>query len=249
MREQGGRGDYQPHQRGGVFGEHRSNRGVRRRHDLLQEIPIQEIGPALRLRCRAQERHALEDEGDPEHDVRHGEVVRRLGMQQLLDPVRDRHRCPGHEDAHAGQQRPDVRLAPMTERVRGVGGRPALRLAMTRNTSLPVSAHEWAASASIDADAVRTAATDFASAMRRLAANATTTVVTLSAGSIRSSWPNEPKRPAAPTAGVPEPSAVPGAPSMPSSRPGGRLTILRPDRAHAGARPRRIRPDGGRHSK
>ncbi|BCN45951.1 hypothetical protein KAREA_42940 [Prescottella equi] len=45
---------------------------------------------------------------------------------------------------------------------------------------MPVSAHEWVASATIDADPVITAATDFASAIRALAANATTTVRVLS---------------------------------------------------------------------
>jgi hypothetical protein len=44
---------------------------------------------------------------------------------------------------------------------------------------LPVSAHECAASARIDADPVINAATDFAIATSRFAANATSTVVTL----------------------------------------------------------------------
>jgi hypothetical protein len=48
---------------------------------------------------------------------------------------------------------------------------------MRRNTSLPVSAHECVASASSDADPVATAATDFATATRRLAAKATRIVV------------------------------------------------------------------------
>ena len=50
---------------------------------------------------------------------------------------------------------------------------------MSRNTSLPVSAQECAASASIDADPVTTAAADFATATRRLAAKATRIVVRL----------------------------------------------------------------------
>ena len=57
------------------------------------------------------------------------------------------------------------------------GGRSALRCAISRNTSLPVSAHECAASASIDAAPVTTAATDLASAMSRFAPSATITVV------------------------------------------------------------------------
>ena len=51
---------------------------------------------------------------------------------------------------------------------------------MIRKISLPVSAHECAASASIDADAVMTAAALLATAMSRLAPNATITVSVLS---------------------------------------------------------------------
>src|SRR6185369_14497209 len=68
------------------------------------------------------------------------------------------------------------------------GGRRDRRLAMTRNTSLPASAHECAASATIDADPVTTAAADFAIAMRMLAAKATSTVIALS----ESSGPEDP---------------------------------------------------------
>ena len=56
----------------------------------------------------------------------------------------------------------------------------ARRWAMIRKISLPASAHECAASASIDADAVMTAAALLATAMSRLAANATMTVRALS---------------------------------------------------------------------
>src|SRR5215203_1356440 len=63
---------------------------------------------------------------------------------------------------------------------------------MSRNTSLPVSAQECAASASIDDDPVTTAATDFATATRRLAAKAMRTVVRLAESpplAARESWP------------------------------------------------------------
>src|SRR4029453_745048 len=50
---------------------------------------------------------------------------------------------------------------------------------MSRNTSLPESAQECAASARIEADPVTTAAIDFATATRRLAAKAMRTVVRL----------------------------------------------------------------------
>src|SRR6478672_792989 len=51
---------------------------------------------------------------------------------------------------------------------------------MSRKISLPASAHECAASATIDADPVMTATTDFARAMSALATNATITVRRLS---------------------------------------------------------------------
>jgi hypothetical protein len=53
-------------------------------------------------------------------------------------------------------------------------------LATIRNDSLPVSAHECAASAAIDAEPVSAAAIDLATATRRFANSATTTVTTLS---------------------------------------------------------------------
>ena len=58
-----------------------------------------------------------------------------------------------------------------------MSARPAPRRSATnRNTSLPTSAQECAASAVIDADPVRAAATDLPSATTRLAKNASTTV-------------------------------------------------------------------------
>ena len=54
------------------------------------------------------------------------------------------------------------------------------RSAISRKTSLPVSAQECAASATMDADAVSEAATVLATAISRFATNATITVITLS---------------------------------------------------------------------
>jgi len=51
---------------------------------------------------------------------------------------------------------------------------------MIRKISLPVSAQECAASATMDADPVSIAATDLATAIRRFAPNATSTVSVLS---------------------------------------------------------------------
>ena len=60
------------------------------------------------------------------------------------------------------------------------GGRRDRRLATNRKTSLPESAHEWADSATSDADPVTAAATDFATAISTFAPKATSTVVRLS---------------------------------------------------------------------
>ena len=59
-------------------------------------------------------------------------------------------------------------------------GRAARRLAIISRISLPVSAQECAASATIDADPLNAAATDLAIAMSMFAAKASNTVKTLS---------------------------------------------------------------------
>ncbi|SPD88361.1 protein of unknown function [Micropruina glycogenica] len=59
-------------------------------------------------------------------------------------------------------------------------GRSERRSAISRNTSLPASAHECDASATIEAEPVNTAATVFAMPINRLAAKAMTTVSRLS---------------------------------------------------------------------
>jgi hypothetical protein len=64
--------------------------------------------------------------------------------------------------------------------MRGVRRAAGPPLAISRKISLPVSAHECAASATSDADPVTVAATDFATATSTLAPKATSTVVRLS---------------------------------------------------------------------
>jgi hypothetical protein len=65
------------------------------------------------------------------------------------------------------------------------GVRLARELAIRSRISLPESAHEWAASATIDAEPVTTAATVLASAIRMFAPNARTTVSALSPSASR----------------------------------------------------------------
>src|SRR6266542_1300284 len=64
---------------------------------------------------------------------------------------------------------------------------------MSRSTWLPVSAQECAASASSDADPVTTAATDFATATRRLTAKAMRTVVRLAEPATRAECESGPR--------------------------------------------------------
>ena len=85
------------------------------------------------------------------------------------------------------------------------------RSAISRKISLPASAQEWAASASIDAEPVIQAATDLATAISRLAPNATSTVSMAETLSSR----------------IP-PQALPGSCQVrPSSLPGGTSTMVR----------------------
>ena len=108
------------------------------------------------------------------------EVRRGLRVDQLLDPMPDRHRRAGHEQSHRGEQRPDVGLPAVSQRVPRLRRSPATCLfAISRKISFPVSAQECADSATIDAEPVSNAATDFAAAISRFAANATHTVTVL----------------------------------------------------------------------
>src|SRR4029077_13999183 len=72
---------------------------------------------------------------------------------------------------------------------------------MTRNTSLPVSAQECAASASSDADPVTTAAIDFATPTRTLAPRAIHTVLALSVPLERDRRESESRRSGSPLRG------------------------------------------------
>src|SRR6476619_4543141 len=81
------------------------------------------------------------------------------------------------------------------------GSRCDRRLATSRNTSLPVSAQECAASANIDADPVTTAAIDFATPTRKLAPKATHTVLALADTPERDTRERGPRKPVSPTRG------------------------------------------------
>ncbi len=126
---------------------------------LARKLSGVEPGPprlgARVCRRRLDEGDALEHEGDGEHGIR-PEVRRlRLLVAEGRDAVPDRHDRAGAEQPEGREHRPDVGLAPVAEGVRPASrGFAARRSAMSRKTSLPASAHECAASATIEADPV-----------------------------------------------------------------------------------------------
>ena len=154
MRRQADGRDDEADQSGGVLEEDRSERRIGRGHHLLDHVTTEQFGRRSGLTNRPQKGDPLEHEGKRQHHVADDKVRRRLGRDQLLDSVRDRNGGAGHEQAERREQGPDVRLAPVAEWMRTVGRSVDRRLATSRNTSLPVSAQECAASASIDADPV-----------------------------------------------------------------------------------------------
>ena len=137
----------------------------------------QRLRRAVDLARGLDERDALEHERDRQHDVV-DRVADLAGLaEQLADPVPDRDDGAGREEPEGRHQRPDVRRPAVAARVRRrrAASRPRFS-AISRNTSLPVSAHECAASATIAAEPVRKAATVLAVASSALATSATTTV-------------------------------------------------------------------------
>ena len=86
------------------------------------EVAPHQSGLAPRLPHRLQERRALQQCGEAQHDVTDEEVARGLRGDELVDAVRDRHRSTRDEQAERGEQRPDVDLSPVAERMPRVGG-------------------------------------------------------------------------------------------------------------------------------
>ena len=121
MRRQGDGRDDEADQSGGVLEEDGSERRIGRGHHLLDQVMTEQIGRGSGLTSRPQKGDPLEYKGKREHHVADDEVRRRLGRDQLLDPVRHRNGGAGHEQAERREQGPDVRLAPVTEWMRMVG--------------------------------------------------------------------------------------------------------------------------------
>ena len=95
---------------------------------MLEEVALELLGLSSCLPDGLEERDPFQDERESQHDVADHEVVSRLGLEQRLDAVGDRHRSTGDEEPERCEQRPDVRLPAVPERMRWVGcaKRPAV---------------------------------------------------------------------------------------------------------------------------
>jgi 2-dehydropantoate 2-reductase len=121
VQAQRGRRQDDADQRGGVLGEHRPQRGIRGVQHVFDEVLLHRLGLRLGLPDRLQERRALQDEGDGQHDVPDEEVAARFGAEELPHALHDRYHRARHEQPERGEQRPYVRLAAVPLRVSGVG--------------------------------------------------------------------------------------------------------------------------------
>jgi hypothetical protein len=126
------------------------------------------------------ERSPFENEGNRQDGISDKKVRCFLRFDQLLDATPDRHNRAGGEESNAANIDQTYASRPNPIGCRLSGSRSDRRSATTRKISLPASAQECAASASIDADEVIAAAIDLAIAISRLARNAISTVSRLS---------------------------------------------------------------------
>ena len=93
-----------------------------REHVLQQRRPAARRPRGAAARTRLEPRGALEEERHAQHDVRHGQRLDRLGVQQRVDALVDREAGAEHEDPDGREQRPEVALHAVAERVLPVGG-------------------------------------------------------------------------------------------------------------------------------
>ena len=121
VRGQTGSRDDQADQRGRVFREHGSQGRIRGRHEGARSSRAPSVRPPVRS-CRTDRRNEIpsSDEGHRKYHVADDEVGRRLWREELLHAVGDRHDSTRHEQTECGEQRPDIRLASVTERMRAV---------------------------------------------------------------------------------------------------------------------------------
>ena len=122
---------------------------------------------------RGAQRPRLQHDGDAEDDERDDRALHLVRVDQLLDALVEREQAAEAEQHERDDERPEVALRSVAERMGGVGlalGRDATRT--SAGAWLPVSASECIASASRPAEPVMTKPTSLATAMPRLARNA-----------------------------------------------------------------------------
>ena len=143
------RSQHDADQRGGVLECHGLGGGVRREFQVLERGPVLRVCLTSQLPDRLEPGDPLEDEGDAEHDVGDDEAGQLLGLDDGPNALVDRVAGPEHEDAHGGQQRPEVSLHAVAEGCWMSAGFLLRFRAAIKKTWLSVSANECAASAII----------------------------------------------------------------------------------------------------
>ena len=108
----------QPDQRGGVLGEHGPQGGVGRRQHVLDEVPYAALASARACRtdCRNENPSSTNDTASTTYPMT--KSLAGSGSTSSLDAVGDRHRGTGDEQPERREQRPDVGLPAVAERVR-----------------------------------------------------------------------------------------------------------------------------------
>ena len=108
-------------QRGGVLERHRLGGRVGRGEDVLEDADALLTRLSTQLDDGLDPRRALEEERGAQHDVRHHQRLHRLRVHQRVDALVDREAGAEHEDPDRGEQRPEVALHAVAERVLHVG--------------------------------------------------------------------------------------------------------------------------------
>ena len=165
--------DAEADERAGVFEEHHRDLRVLRGAD---EVPPRRVLLPHRQGFAASgaQRQRLEHDRDAEHHVGHHRRIEVLGIAQLVDALGEREQRAEREQHERHHEGPEVALLTESERVLRGRRRRLRRPPRNSRPWFPVSATEWMASASIEADPVTANATNFAAAMPRLARNAAT---------------------------------------------------------------------------
>ena len=118
---------------------------------------------------------ALKEEGEAEDGVGPGGVFGGGGMADVREAFRDGDAAAEDEDEQGDDERPEVELFAVAERMSFVGGLAALALAGEKRSRapLPQSTTEWMASDSMAEEPVKRKPMILATAMPMLAAMAT----------------------------------------------------------------------------